>query len=38
MGNVLTRIDGLNNAWTYTYDPAGRLTSATDPLEPGAAS
>jgi len=31
MGNVLTKRDGRNRTWRYTYDNKGRLLSATDP-------
>ena len=31
MGNVLTKRDGRNRTWRYTYDNKGGLLSATDP-------
>ena len=32
MGNVLTKEDARGKVWTYEYDFAGRLKTATDPL------
>ncbi|WP_188365549.1 RHS repeat protein [Marinicella pacifica] len=32
MGNALTKIDGRDKEWTYTYDAHGNLTSSTNPL------